>query len=281
MKTAQRMVDEAAKAAGYAIKGYHGTDAYESFTVFKKGKFGLLGPGIYFSEDESYAKRYAQKSGYAGRVYSSYLRTQNPLVVTSENPAVEILGEKVAKSREEKQASPSYWITSADIKKLQSKGYDGIVWEYGGNREFSVWNPEQIKSADPVTYDNAGNVIPLSKRFDSTKTDIRYSLPLEDLTPAEEQAQEQHQRDIPRKRDDKSKTEKKLKAIFSTKGSYEMLRSVYGLKDLSSKNIHEMCNQLWRGMSSCVSADEKAALAENTADYILKMQKKCTKVFDK
>ena len=38
-----------------------------------------------------------------------------------------------------------------------------------------VFSPEQIKSADPVTYDDNGNVIPLSERFNSEKTDIRYS----------------------------------------------------------------------------------------------------------
>ena len=36
-----------------------------------------------------------------------------------------------------------------------------------------VLDPFQIKSADPVTYDDAGNVIPLSKRFDSSTDDIR------------------------------------------------------------------------------------------------------------
>ena len=34
-----------------------------------------------------------------------------------------------------------------------------------------------IKSADPVTYDDKGNVIPLSQRFNSENDDIRYALP--------------------------------------------------------------------------------------------------------
>lgn len=33
---------------------------------------------------------------------------------------------------------------------------------------------EQIKSADPVTYDDNGNVIPLSERFNPENKDIRY-----------------------------------------------------------------------------------------------------------
>ena len=39
-----------------------------------------------------------------------------------------------------------------------------------------VFDPTQIKSADPVTYDASGNVIPLSQRFDATTADINYSI---------------------------------------------------------------------------------------------------------
>lgn len=39
---------------------------------------------------------------------------------------------------------------------------------------YGVFDPSQIKSADPVTYDDSGNIIPLSQRFDSSKEDIRY-----------------------------------------------------------------------------------------------------------
>lgn len=39
-----------------------------------------------------------------------------------------------------------------------------------------VKNPEQIKLADPVTYDDAGNVIPLSQRFNPQNKDIRFSI---------------------------------------------------------------------------------------------------------
>lgn len=34
--------------------------------------------------------------------------------------------------------------------------------------------PNQIKSADPVTYDDNGNVIPLSERFNKNNNDIRF-----------------------------------------------------------------------------------------------------------
>ena len=45
-----------------------------------------------------------------------------------------------------------------------------------------VFSPSQIKSADPITRDNQGNVIPLSERFNPATEDIRY-MPEEEATP--------------------------------------------------------------------------------------------------
>lgn len=36
-------------------------------------------------------------------------------------------------------------------------------------------HPEQIKSAETTTYDDEGNVIPLSQRLNKSKEDIRYA----------------------------------------------------------------------------------------------------------
>ena len=63
---------------------------------------------------------------------------------------------------------------------LKFLGHDGIMDTGGknGGETHTVWIPffpEQIKSADPVTYDNDGNIIPLSDRFNESKKDIRYS----------------------------------------------------------------------------------------------------------
>lgn len=61
---------------------------------------------------------------------------------------------------------------------LKSKGIASIVYRNeaeGDGDSFIVFDPEQIKSADPVTRDESGEVIPLSKRFDKGSDDIRYS----------------------------------------------------------------------------------------------------------
>ena len=71
-------------------------------------------------------------------------------------------------------------IPDGVVEYLKTLGYDGIKdqsGKFGGNSE-TVWIPftsEQIKSSDPVTYDDQGNVIPLSERFNTENPDIRYS----------------------------------------------------------------------------------------------------------
>ncbi len=70
---------------------------------------------------------------------------------------------------------------------LKSLGHDGIK-DLGGKfheTNHTVWIPfysNQVKSAEPITYDEKDNVIPISKRFDEEKVDIRWQdrLPIED-----------------------------------------------------------------------------------------------------
>lgn len=71
---------------------------------------------------------------------------------------------------------------------LKELGYDGIkdLGGKGGGVGHTVWIPftsEQIKSAEAVTYDDNGNVIPLSERFTESNKDIRYSLSKEGEQP--------------------------------------------------------------------------------------------------
>lgn len=79
--------------------------------------------------------------------------------------------------------------TTRDVVRYAKKlGYDSVKFENiqdDGGRGVSVqepqdvyayFNPNDLKSADTVTYDENGNIIPLSERFNSEKTDIRFSL---------------------------------------------------------------------------------------------------------
>jgi hypothetical protein len=68
------------------------------------------------------------------------------------------------------------------IEILQRKGYDGITMSvrkddslhHHGSLHRIVFNPNQIKLADPITYDNNNNIIPISQRFNPNNQDIRY-----------------------------------------------------------------------------------------------------------
>ncbi len=42
------------------------------------------------------------------------------------------------------------------------------------HNEYFVKDPNQIKSADPITYDDSKNIIPISQRFNSGSNDIRF-----------------------------------------------------------------------------------------------------------
>ena len=76
---------------------------------------------------------------------------------------------------------------------FQNAGFDGIVdntvnEKFGKRRKYGqtmagidentqhiiAFNSESIKSADPFTYDDAGNLIPLSERFNPSTGDIRF-----------------------------------------------------------------------------------------------------------
>ena len=73
-----------------------------------------------------------------------------------------------------------YHSTDAIAKEAKKQGYTALVVKnvYDGGAkadDYIFFSENQVKSADPVTYDDDGNVIPLSERFNPEKQDIRYS----------------------------------------------------------------------------------------------------------
>lgn len=79
-----------------------------------------------------------------------------------------------------------YYSTDYIAKWAKENGYTSVLFKTvldpssGGSAnvyadEYVFFNPNQVKSADPVTYDDNGDIIPLSKRFDASNPDIRYS----------------------------------------------------------------------------------------------------------
>ena len=164
METAQRMVDERAEETmgdsmirdedGNLLKVYHGTDA--DFTVFdmNKGRSNMDIQGAFFSPWDIDAE------GYGPNVRAFYLDIKNP---APENVAYRALHSHIGQNGAGRMARED----------LIRMGYDGVN---NGNEEFIAFYPEQIKSADAVTYDDNGNVIPLSERFNESNPDIRFSV---------------------------------------------------------------------------------------------------------
>ena len=161
METAQRMVREAAKERGYEVFGLHGTKG--EFTVFDKKRIGTandegwLGRGFYFwdKSNRTYAEQYAN----GGKVMEVMLSMEEPYLI--DKAEMERLID--AAERHDIKTLENF---SNEVK---ANGYDSVI---DGDGQMLVFEPNQIKSADPVTYDDMGDVIPLSRRFD-TGDDIR------------------------------------------------------------------------------------------------------------
>ena len=207
MDTAQRMVDEAARAAGYPVKAYHGTSngGFTSFDTYG-GRFGLFGKGSYFTENKAVADSYQDKGrGNNKQTYAVYLAPGETLDMDAAAdvarwidavPDAEEYFDECVKNedcfKQLKEFCADEGMVRWEAEELitdaisYTMGYSAITHIGGGrfnknddtrHRVYIIFEPEQAKSADPVTYDDTGNVIPLSQRFDSEKTDIRYSLP--------------------------------------------------------------------------------------------------------
>lgn len=198
METAQRMVDEAAEEAlkgskarldedgdywegeGELAPVYHAT--YSDFNVFDRNKLGENTDG-YASDEFLAATAHVgfwfntqnlseDKRGYPGgkalKCYLDINRMYSP-------GTLEALANDIAEQWDDNLTPAGNGQAFADS--LRWQGYDGIAvddTEFGGI-SFVVLEPNQIKSADPVTYDDNGNVIPLSERFNSSSPDIRFS----------------------------------------------------------------------------------------------------------
>lgn len=193
METAQRMVDEAAEREGYDIKAYHGTPN-GTFTVFRDWQ--------YFTEDREYADIYqnqgASSNGYKAtaqkpKTYSVFLKLSN--VFDTRNPKEQRIFNdefyrKWGNGAPLSERGLPDWTDGDDlIEFFEENGYnyDAVLIDEGGTGGYGdavndrgisivVKESSQIKSADPVTYDDAGNVIPLSQRFNERQPDIRYSI---------------------------------------------------------------------------------------------------------
>ena len=207
METAQRMVDEAAKAAGYTFTGFHGTPD-GGFKIFKTDR-------VVVTDNKRVADSYAHQNRilYGGNdetptTMKLYANVSGGKVTIDMNgiraaaiPANMITG-LTTWMRKNKVEAPygrfrkGLWAdTNIVVDYMQSKYGDRLKavefqnvvdpidsaligeWDeaYTGTVLFEL-SKNRVKSADPVTYDDNGDIIPLSQRFNAENNDIRYSV---------------------------------------------------------------------------------------------------------
>lgn len=167
-KETQALVLEAAERAmpasvvrdkgGKLLPVYHWTNA--SFNSFDRSyaRTGNEMDGFFFAPDAESTREYGDNAVRA------YLNIANPAY----DPYLDRTHEDSGTLLRER---------------LAYEGYDGVIrTENGKIVEYMAFDPEQIKSAEPVVYDDNGKVIPLSERFNSKSRDIRYSNRDVDLT---------------------------------------------------------------------------------------------------
>ena len=145
-------VTQTAKNKGYNISAFHGTKS--SFNIFTPSKGGEFGGGIYASPRKESADMFGsfQNGNNPTNVIPVFLKINNPLKTNDRN---------IPRGK--------------GIKKLKQLGYDGVIGEQpNGDIQYIVFEPNQIKSAQPITYDDNGNEIPIDERFNPSNNDFRF-----------------------------------------------------------------------------------------------------------
>lgn len=211
METAQRMVDEAAMAAGFRTGPvYHSTNA--DFTTFAKTMdigfhFGTADQAAYKSQNKRTIRAFISPRGVAFMEDHSWANPQKMLDVAEQwvsvsdetrdlvrewNRLKKVMdlrdtgdmpfdkAEEVFYARTRAWRDKAIEAFSSIRKDFLDYGISAIRYDNRVEGEGQSWillDPRLIKSADPVTYDNDGNVIPLSRRFNPESDDIRFQQP--------------------------------------------------------------------------------------------------------
>lgn len=198
LEVAQAMVDQAAQAAGFTIKMWRGdADDFKTFDPKKQGDNFLEFDGAFprgffwFTSSPENAKWYAEMASRdqgAPIVREFYLNPGEVFEHDAEAFADEgeytvpsdshELAEKGAFDSMKVHADANWIAVSDAVRDGDGNIIEMPEWELslGDYHHRAITDPARIKSADPVTYDEQGNVIPLSQRFDQGTGDINFSV---------------------------------------------------------------------------------------------------------
>lgn len=147
---AQKMVDTAAKAAGFTVGPlWHATNKKWS---------NIENRPMYFASTEKSARVYAPE----GIILRMFLR---------------LPGRGIYEAARGETSFMHYGMTDF-ARRLDAEGYSAMrgypAAPGGRGKEFVLLQPRgRVKSADAIIHDDSGNVIPLSERFNEEKGGIR------------------------------------------------------------------------------------------------------------
>lgn len=170
----QKMVESAAKEAfpnsiliqdGTFHKMWHHTNA--NFTSFLPGTNNTAGrvKGINFTPQEQ-----SSMSNLGEKHNAYYLNVENPKIAYG----VKEHAEYIDRLREMQEGvTDREELARINRQFKEETGVDAFIDPLNG--WYNIMTPEQIKSADLVTYDGNGNVIPLSERFNKNSNEYRFS----------------------------------------------------------------------------------------------------------
>jgi hypothetical protein len=178
---AQALVDEAAKKAGYNIGPvYHGgTFNINSSIHFTIGFYNA----IFFATTKESAHLFGSggnprmRHGIDYYITSVYLKEN--IFDVDNSSHIDKIKSWVKEHHKEfniEQLENGYypaWEDPRIMSYIKSLGFGGFT-TYEEGKNYAIFNVNQIKLTDPVTYDDDGDVIPLSKRFNPNSNDIRY-----------------------------------------------------------------------------------------------------------
>jgi hypothetical protein len=183
MKIVQRMVDIKSKNSGYDLEAWHGSPekGFTKFSMDSPSRPNTEGKAFFFAGDEEFASQFSiiptgekiqkfVRDDESGKVLGSYEED-----VYKEGEIRRFFLKAKLKNAPEDSLGKREEQTILDDAKMS--GYDGVRFEarvLDFSDSFAVFYPNQIKLADPVTYDDNSEIIPLSKRFNPNTDDIRY-----------------------------------------------------------------------------------------------------------
>ena len=180
LEVCQDLVDTAAQSSPYQIGPvYHGG----IFNPKKHSKFigGFYG-AIFFSSTLEGAEHFGSAGDESYEKDKDYHITKTYLsgnIFDVDNP------EHIDKVRDwakENQVDINdlengyymEWENPKLLDYIKSIGFEGFT-TYEHDKNYAIFNPSQVKIADPITYDNHGYIIPLSQRFNPDTSDVRES----------------------------------------------------------------------------------------------------------